>query len=136
MKMKSTSTWKRYQFCGGAEVFGTKCYIDEITDIVWCTCTKQDNLKGFDWTIIFYLFKMVYKEKTHLLDRYARDKSSRTLEQVWQDLANRFNAAMKFEKEEDVKNGTQLKDFVYLACGKLNILILPKYVLFYLLIYW
>jgi hypothetical protein len=96
MKMKSTSTWKRYQFCGGAEVFGTQCYIDEITDIVWCTCTKQDNLKGFDWIIIFYLFKMVYKEKTHLLDRYARDKSSRTLEQVWQDLANRFNAAMNY----------------------------------------
>ena len=110
--MKSTSTWKRHQFCGGIEVFGTQCYIDEITDIVWCSCTKQDNLKGFDWTIIFYLFKMVYKEKTHLLDRYSKDKNNRTQEQVWQDLANRFNAAMKFETEEDVKNGTQLKDFV------------------------
>ena len=72
--MKSTSTWKRHQFCGGIEVFGTQCYIDEITDIVWCSCTKQDNLKGFDWTIIFYLFKMVYKEKTHLLDRYSKTR--------------------------------------------------------------
>ena len=39
--------------------------------------------------------------------------------------ANRFNVAMKFETAEDVKNGTQLKDFVTLACGKLKILILP-----------
>ena len=68
---------------------------------------------------------MVYKEKTHLLDRYSKDKNNRTQEQVWQDLANKFNAAMKFETEEDVKNGTQLKDFVYLVCGELKILILP-----------
>ena len=125
MKMKITSTWKRHQFCGGAEVFGTQCYIDEITDVVWCTCTKQDNLKGFDWTIIFYLLKMVYNEKIHLVARYAKDKDGRSQEQVWQGLANRFNAAMKFEKEEDIKNGIQLKDFVFLACGKLNTLILP-----------
>jgi len=34
MKMKSTSTWKRHQFCGGGEVFGTQCYIDELTEVV------------------------------------------------------------------------------------------------------
>ena len=125
MKMKSTSTWKRYQFCGGAEIFGTQCYIDEITEVVFCDCTKQDNLKGFDWTIIFYLLKMVLNEKIHLVDRYIKDKNKRTQEQVWQELSIRFNIAMKFEKVEDVKNGAQLKDFVSLACGKLNILILP-----------
>ena len=48
-----TSIWKRYQFCGGASVFGTECYIDELTDVAHCTCKKEDNLKGFDWTIIF-----------------------------------------------------------------------------------
>ena len=115
MKMKSTSTWKRHQFCGGGEVFGTKCYIDEITEVVYCTCTKQDNLKGSDWTIIFYLFKMVYKEKTHLVDRYSKDKNNRTQEQVWQHLANKFNAAMRYE--------TEAEDFVFQALGKLNILI-------------
>ena len=47
---------------------------------------------------------MVYKEKTHLVDRY------------WQDLANRFNAAMKFETEEDLKNGTQQKNPVSSMC--------------------
>ena len=68
---------------------------------------------------------MVYNEKIHLVDRYIKDKNKRTQEQVWQDLSIRFNIAMKFEKVEDAKNGTQLKDFVTLACGKLNILILP-----------
>ena len=48
---------------------------------------------------------------------------NRTQEQVWQDMSNRFNLAMNFETAEDVKNGTQLKDFVTLACGNLNILI-------------
>ena len=47
--MKNTSIWKRYQFCGGAQVFGTECYIDELTDVVHCTCKKEENLKGFDW---------------------------------------------------------------------------------------
>jgi hypothetical protein len=68
---------------------------------------------------------MVYNEKSHLVDRYIKNKDGRTQEQAWQDLPIRFNAAMKFETVEDVKNGTQLKDFVTLACGKLNILILP-----------
>jgi hypothetical protein len=40
MKMKSTSSWKRYQFCGGVEIFETLCYIDEITEVVFCDCTK------------------------------------------------------------------------------------------------
>ena len=68
---------------------------------------------------------MVYNEKIHLLDRYIKDKNKRTQEQVWRDLPIRFNIAMKFEKVEDAKNGTQLKDFVTLACGKLNIIIPP-----------
>ena len=68
---------------------------------------------------------MVYNEKIHLVDRYIKDKNKRTQEQVWQDLSIRFNIAMKFEKVKDAKNGTQLKDIVTLACGKLNILILP-----------
>ena len=68
---------------------------------------------------------MVHNEKIHLVDRYIKDKNKRTQEQVWQELSIRFNIAMKFEKVEDVKNGAQLKDFVSLACGKLNILIIP-----------
>ena len=80
MKMKSTSTWKRYQFCGGVEIFGTLCYIDEITEGVFCDCTKQVNLKGFDWTIIFYLLKMMYNEKIHLVDRCIKDNNNRTQE--------------------------------------------------------
>jgi GTP cyclohydrolase II len=126
MKMMSTSTWaKRQQFCGGAVVFGTQCYYDEITEVVHCNCTKEDNLKGFKCTIIFYLFQMVYNKKNHLVDLYTKDKSNRIQEQVWQDLSNRFNAALKFVKEDDVKNGSQLKDFMFLACGKLNIRIIP-----------
>ena len=122
--MKNTSIWKRYQFCGGASVFGTECYIDELTDVAHCTCKKEDNLKGFDWTIIFYFFQMVYSEKIHLVDRSTRDKTNRTVEQVWTDFSNRFSIAMNFTKEEDMKNGTQLKDFLVLASGKINILIL------------
>ena len=122
--MKCTSTWKRHQVCGGGKVFGSQCYIDEVTEVDNCTCTKQENLRGFDWTIILYLFKMVYNEKIHLVDRYTKNiRNKRLQEQVWQDMPNRFNVDMKFETVEDVKNGTQLKDFVTLACGNLNILI-------------
>jgi hypothetical protein len=32
MKSKPTSVWKRYQSCGGVEIFGTQCYIDEMTE--------------------------------------------------------------------------------------------------------
>ena len=67
---------------------------------------------------------MVYSEKIHLVDRSTRDKTNRTVEQVWTDFSNRFNIAMNFTKEEDMKNGTQLKDFLVLASGKINILIL------------
>ena len=123
MKMKATSTWKRHQFCGGASVFGTQCYIDEITEFVHCSCNKQD-LKGLDWTIVFYLFKIVSNEKTHLVDRYNIDKNNRSQEQVWQDLANRFNIHMNFVTEDDVMNGVQLKNFLLLTCGKLHIRIL------------
>jgi hypothetical protein len=56
---------------------------------------------------------------------YTKDKSNRIQEQVWQDLSNRFNADLKFVKEEDIKIGSQLKDFMFLACGKLNICIIP-----------
>ena len=45
--MKADSAWKRHQFCGGASVFGTQCYIDEITQVVHCSCGKE--LKGLDW---------------------------------------------------------------------------------------
>jgi len=125
MKSKPTSVWKRYQFCGAIEIFGTQCYIDEITEIVHCNCTKEKNLKGFDWTIIYYFFQMAYQEKIHLVDRYRKDKSNRTQEQAWHDLSTNFNSRMNFVKEEDIKNGTQLKDFLFTACGELYIHILP-----------
>ena len=48
---------------------------------------------------------MMYNEKIHLVDRCIKDNNNRTQEQVWQDLSIRFNAAMKFETVEDVKNG-------------------------------
>ena len=75
--MKNTSIWKRYQFCGGASVFGTECYIDELTDVVHCTCKKEDNLKGFDWTIIFYFFQMVYSEKIFYFFQMVYEETSR-----------------------------------------------------------
>ena len=89
MKSKPTSVWKRYQFCGSIEIFGTQCYIDEITEIVHCNCTKDNNIKGFDWTIIYYIFQMAYQEKFHLVDRYRKDKSNRP---SWHDLSTNFNS--------------------------------------------
>ena len=117
--MKADSAWKRHQFCGGASVFGTQCYIDEITQVVHCSCGKE--LKGLDWTIIFYLYKMVNNEKIHLVDRYFKDKNNRSQEHVWQDLATRFNSGMNFVREDDALNGVQLKNILFLTCGKLNI---------------
>ena len=67
---------------------------------------------------------MVSNEKTHLVDRYNIDKNNRSQEQVWQDLANRFNIHMNFVTEDDVMNGVQLKNFLLLTCGKLHIRIL------------
>ena len=75
--MKADSAWKRHQFCGGASIFGTQCYIDEITQVVHCSCGKE--LKGLDWIIIFYLYKMVNNEKIHLVDRYFKDKNNCSL---------------------------------------------------------
>jgi len=40
-------------------------------------------------------------------------------------LSTNFNSRMNFVKEEDIKNGTQLKDFLFTACGELYIHILP-----------
>jgi hypothetical protein len=45
------------------EIFGTQCYIDEMTEIVHCNYTKEDNLKGFDWTIIYYFFIWLIKKR-------------------------------------------------------------------------
>jgi hypothetical protein len=98
-------------------VFGTQCYIEEEEQVAHCSCGKEQNLKGFDWTIIFYFFQMVYNEKIRLLD-------NRTQEQAWHDMSIKFNREMNFVKEEDIKNGTQLKDFLFTACGKLLIRIL------------
>ena len=131
MKMKNNSTWKRHQFCGGPSVFGTQCYIDESTEFVHCSCGKE--LKGFDWTIIFYLFKMVHTEKIHLVDRYSKPKNNRTQDQVWQDFANRFNTDMNFVTDEDRKNGGQLKDFLVLACGKLINLTYEIFLVYYII---
>ena len=121
MKSKPTSVWKRYQFCGGIEIFGTQCYIDKITEIVHYNCTKENNLKGFDWTIIYYFFKWLNKTRFN----WWKDKSNRTQEQAWHDLPTNFNSRMNFVKEEDIKNGTQLKDCFFTACGELYIHILP-----------
>jgi hypothetical protein len=124
-KSKPTTIWKRYQYCGGPSVFGTQCFIEEEEQVVHCSCGREQNLKGFDWTIIFYFFQMAYTEKIHLVDRYNKDKRNRTQEQAWQDMSIKFNREMNFVKEEDIKNGTQLKDFLFTACGKLHIRILP-----------
>ena len=74
-KMKSTSTWKRHQFCGGSEVFGTKCYIDEISEVVYCTCTKQDNLRG--WCIKKRLTWWIVTLKTRII--VHKNKSGKIL---------------------------------------------------------
>ena len=60
----------------------------------------------------------------HLVDRYSKDKRNRTQEQAWQDMSIKFNREMNFVKEEDIKN-LPLKDFLFTACSKLNIRILP-----------
>ena len=67
---------------------------------------------------------MAHNEKMHLMDRYSKDKSNHTQEQVWNDLSTNFNIKMNFVKEEDIKN-LPLKDFLFIACSKLNIRILP-----------
>jgi hypothetical protein len=110
MNQKKLSMWKRYPFCGGKEIFGTTCTIEEETQVVSCTCSKA-TIKGYDWTIIFYLMKKVNNGKIHLVDRAFKDKT-RSQEQVWQDLSIEFNLEMKFTADEDVKNGKQLRDFL------------------------
>jgi hypothetical protein len=67
---------------------------------------------------------MAYNETIHLVNRYSKDKSNRTHEQVWNDLFSNFNIKMNFAKEEDIKNDLQQKDFLFTACSKLNIHIL------------
>ena len=57
------------------------------------------------------------------------DKNNRSQEHVWQDLATRFNSDMNFVAEDDALNGVQLKNFLFLTCGKI-------YMLIYQLIYW
>ena len=111
MKSKPTSVWKRYQFCGGIEIFGTQCYIDEITEIVHCNCTKEKNLKGFDWTIIYYFFQMAYQEKIHLVDRYRKDKSNRTQEQAWHDIRSDITKSWKILTFSKSKTTLTLRNF-------------------------
>jgi len=54
---------------------------------------------------------MTNTEKIHLVDRHSKDKRNCSQEQAWQDMSIKFNREMNFVKEEDIKNGTQLKDF-------------------------
>ena len=111
MSSKQLSIWKRYQFCGGIGIYGTICTIDEDTQVVSCSCSKA-TLKGYDWTIIYYLIQKVNNTKVHLVDRYTKDKRNRSQDQVWQDLSMEFNREMKFVKDEDIKTGPQLKEFL------------------------
>ena len=124
MTSKQLSIWKRYQFCGGMEIYGTNCSVDEETEVVSCSCSKA-TLKGYDWTIIYYFILKVNRTKVHLVDRYTKDKRNRSQEQVWQDLSMEFNMEMKFVKDEDIKTGAQLKEFLITIQG--NVLISTSY---------
>ena len=73
MTSKVKSVYKRYQFCGGKEVYGTECSMDEETLELSCTCSNA-TLKGYDWTIIYYFLKKVDQGKIHLI--YERQKKS------------------------------------------------------------
>jgi hypothetical protein len=120
MISKVKSIYKRYQFCGGKEVYGTECSIDGETLEVSCICSHA-TLKGYDWTIIYYFIKKVDQGKVHLLGRYTKDKKNRSLEQVWHELSLEFNREMKFLKDEDIKTGAQLKELLTSIQG--NVLI-------------
>ena len=119
MTSETPSMWKRYQFCGGY-IYGTQCSIDEETQIVTCTCSKN-TLKGYDWTIVYYFLQMVSNDKVHLVDRYTKDKNNRSQDQVWVDLAARFNKDMKFDKTDDKKTGKELKDLLVTIQSKILI---------------
>ena len=50
-------------------------------------------------------------------------------EQVWHVLSLEFNSDMKFVKEEDIKNGKQLKDFLGTVEGQITLHALLMYTL-------
>ena len=116
VNLKAKSIWKRYAFCGGMQIYGTLCSIDEVTQVVSCTCSNTLT-KGYDWTLIYYLMMKVDYGKVHLIDRTNKDKKL-SQEQVWHVLALEFNSEMKFVKEDDIKNGKQLKDFLGTVQGE------------------
>jgi len=87
------SIYKLNPYCGGPTIYGTKCSKDEITNEVFCTCSKA-TVKGYDWTIIYYLIQKVNQTKVHLVDRYTTDTKKRSQERVWEDLSNEFNREM------------------------------------------
>ena len=45
MTLKVKSIYKRYQFCGGKEVYGTECSMDKDTLEISCTCSNS-TLRG------------------------------------------------------------------------------------------
>ena len=82
---------------------------------------KKITLRDLTGQLSTILFKWLIKKRFN----WWKDKSNRTQEQAWHDLPTNFNSRMNFVKEEDIKNGTQLKDFFFTACGELYIHILP-----------
>jgi len=122
MTLKVKSIYKRYQFCGGKEIYGTECSMDEETLEISCTCSSS-TLRGFDWTIIYYFLKKVDQGKIHLVTRFTKDKRNRSQDAVWNELSMEFNREMQFFKAEDTKTGAQMKELLKSIQGNVSMLI-------------
>ena len=122
MTSKVKSICKRYQFCGGKEVYGTECSMDKDTLEISCTCSNS-TLRGYDWTIIYYFLKKVDQGKNDLVGRYTKDKRNRSLETVWNELSMEFNREMQFFIDEDTKTGTQMRELLKSIQGNVSMFI-------------
>ena len=46
VNLKAKSIWKRYAFCGGMQIYGTLCSIDEETQVVSWPLNGEGPLNG------------------------------------------------------------------------------------------